>query len=471
MKLSVFSAAQEHPSELALVTAGARLTYRELAAQVERVAARLAAQGLLDPSPQPIAVVMEPGLTCLCVLYALWSYGVTAFVLPARLPAPERARWAERAGARATLTPQSLSDFHGSAELPPLPVSEELAAPLAIVPTSGSSGQPKLVVLSRRAFIEAARASAANLPLSARDRWLLCLPLSHVGGLSIVTRCLLAGSAVIAFEPGPRGLLASLPELVSRLEHEQVTLASLVPTVLDALLALEPAWSPPRALRAVLLGGAATTPRLLQRALNRGVPVLTTYGLTEGCSQVTTTPANSLPKVESGLVSAGRPLPGIELKIDSEQRICVRGPTLCSAFVDSAAPLDAAGWLRSEDLGYLDAEGELFVLGRASDRIVTGGENVDPLRVEAALLGAPGVRQAAVFGVADARFGELVACALVVDPEFDGPGLIAALRQRLAPHELPRRLALLAELPLLPSGKLDRARVRTFAAGGLLPWP
>jgi O-succinylbenzoic acid--CoA ligase len=471
MKLSVFSAAREHPLALAVATAEARLTYQALAAEVARVAARLSAQGLLQPSPQPVAVVAEPGLSCLCVLHALWSYGIAAFVLPARLPASERANWADRAGARGLLIPQQISDSRDSAEPPPRPTAHDPAAPLAIVPTSGSSGQPKLVVLSRGAFIAAAEASAANLPLSPHDRWLLCLPLSHVGGLSIVTRCLLARSAVIAFEPGARGLLASLPELALRLEQEQITLASLVPTVLDALLALEPRWSPGPALRAVLLGGAATTPKLLARALARGVPVLTTYGLTEACSQVTTTPLGTAPKIASELVSAGRPLPGTELRIDERQRICVRGPTLCSGFLDGVAPIDADGWLSSDDLGTLDTDGDLFVLGRVSDRIVTGGENVDPLRVEAALVSAQGVKQAVVFGVPDALFGELVACAIVPEPDFDASTLHAWLRQRLSPQELPRRLAVLSTLPLLGNGKVDRARTRELAESALFTWP
>lgn len=471
MNFSIFAAAEEHPRELALITTPARYSYAELAALVSHTAAQLAARGLLELSAQPVAVVARPGLACLRVLYALWAYGVAAFTLPARLPPLERRAWAERAHARATIDPEELGSLSRGGALPAPPVDVDPEATLAIVPTSGSTGKPKLVVLSRRAFSASARASAANLPLSARDRWLLCLPLSHVGGLSIVTRCLLSASAVVSFEPDQRGLLAQLPALADCMAQNEVSVASLVPTLLDGLLALAPPWSPAPALRAALLGGAATSPDLIARAARRGVPVLTSYGLTEACSQVATSPPGRGARIAAGLVGTGAVLPGIELKIDVSSRICLRGPTLCTGFIDDEPALDEQGWLRTEDRGFVDDAGELFVLGRASDLIITGGENVDPLRVEAALLAAPGVRQAAVFGVPDPRFGELVACALVAGADFEPGRVRDALSQSLSPYERPRHMALLEQLPLLPNGKLDRAQIRATASAALSPWP
>jgi O-succinylbenzoic acid--CoA ligase len=470
MKLSVFDVAERHPSALALITPELRFSYAELAVKVSATAAQLEARGLLQASAEPVAVVARPGLSCLCVLHALWAYGVATFTLPARLPAEERATWAARARARAIVDPDDVDSLSIAS---PSPVPPELApeAPFAIVPTSGSTGAPKLVVLSRGAFSASAQASAANLPLDQQDRWLLCLPLSHIGGLSILTRCLLSASAVVAFDPGRAGLLARLPELATCLERDQVSVVSLVPTLLDALLTLAPPWQPGPALRAVLLGGAATHAELLARARLRGVPVLVTYGLTESCSQVATTRVGTSPRVRSGLVSVGPALPGIELKIDETARICVRGPTLCTRFIDGERAIDEQSWLRTGDRGYLDEAGELFVLGRASDVIITGGENVDPVRVEAALVSAPGVKAAAVFAVPDPRFGELVVCALVPSGDFRPSLVRAALERVLAPHELPRQLALLDALPELPNGKLDRPQVRSLATASLAPWP
>jgi O-succinylbenzoic acid--CoA ligase len=471
MSLDVFEVSARHPDALALVTADTRLTFAQLASEVRLRGASLAARGLLSPANAPIALIARPGLSGLLALYPLWSYGITVFPLPPRLPMAEQEAWAARAKARALLDPRELSSESSLAPAPAPTVAPASSAPFAIVSTSGSSGTPKLIELSRAAFLAAAGASAKNLPLTAQDRWLLCLPLSHIGGLSILTRCLLSASAVVAFDPGASGLLAQVPALAACLSRERISVVSLVPTLLDALLSLVPRWEPSPALRAVLLGGAATNPQLLVRAKERGVPLLTTYGLTEACSQVTTTPFPHSPVVHAGLVGSGRALHGIELKIDVDQRICVRGPSLCSRLLDGELPIDEQGWLRTEDRGYLNADGELFVLGRASDLIVTGGENVDPLRVEAALLSAPGVSAAAVFGIPDTRFGERVACALVMNPGCDLVAVRAALQRTLAPSELPRLYARLEGLPLLENGKLDRKQVPAAAEGALEPWP
>lgn len=470
MSLDVFAVAARHPDSLALVSSDQRLTFAQLASQVELRAAALAARGLLSPPGAPIALVARPGLQTLLTIYALWSYGVTVFPLPPRLPSAERKAWAARANSSALLDPLEFSSERQFSRVPAAPEPPALSAPLAIVATSGSSGAPKLIELSRGAFLASANASARNLPLTVQDRWLLCLPLSHIGGLSILARCLLSASAVVAFDAGASGLLTQVPALAACLSGERISVVSLVPTLLDALLSLAPPWLPSPALRAVLLGGAATSPQLLTRAKARAVPLLTTYGLTEACSQVTTTPFAHSPEVQGGLVGSGRALHGIELKIAPDQRICVRGPTLCSRLLDAELPLDEHGFLRTEDRGYLNAAGELFVLGRASDLIVTGGENVDPLRVEAALLSAPGVVAAAVFGVPDARFGERVACALVLTPGCELALVRATLRQTLTPPELPRLYAQVEALPLLDNGKLDRKRTRAQAELALQPW-
>jgi O-succinylbenzoic acid--CoA ligase len=288
-----------------------------------------------------------------------------------------------------------------------------------------------------------------------------------VGGFSILTRSLLATSGVVLFDPGPRGLMQALPALAACLEEASVTVISLVPAVLDALLTRLPDWRPSASLRAVLVGGAALSESLRARAIERGVPLLTTYGLTEACSQVTTTRAGRPPSVRDGIVSSGFPLSGVELEFREHMRICVRAPSLCAGYLGMDAPIDAEGWFATEDRGYLDENGELYVLGRISDLIVSGGENVDPLRVEAALTACPGVAAAVVFGVPDARYGEVVACAVVARAGFALAALSTCLRQRLSRYELPRKVALLNELPTLSNGKVDRARVRTTCADRL----
>lgn len=466
MTLSIFSAARACPEGLALISGNVRVSYAELARSVSGVVRALDARGLLG-SKAPVAVVARPTEPSVRVLHALVATSTPIVLLHPALPRGEQSALAERAGAQALLRPddEPISLDPRAEELAPdEPLTD--TSPLAIVPTSGSSGAPKLVVLSRAAFIASARASAANLPLTERDRWLLCLPPAHVGGFSILTRSVLARSSVVLFDSGPRGLIQSLPELAACLAQHDVTILSLVPAVLDALLSTLPDWRPPDSLRAVLVGGAAVPEGLLSRARERAVPVLTTYGLTEACSQVTTTRPGEPPKVRGGIVSSGSALRGVELEIREQQRICVRAASLCSGYLGAFAPFDEHGWFRTEDRGVLDDDGELYVLGRISELIVSGGENVDPLRVEAALLTCAGVAAAVVFGVPDARYGEVIACALVAR-DFDPRGVSASLQQRLSRHELPRKVALLAELPRLANGKIDRARVRTVCAAHL----
>lgn len=470
MTRSIFAAAEADPKRLALITANESLTYRELADAVRTRASKLSAAGLLEPG-RSLALAARATRESLECLLACFAFGVPVLLLHPRLPIGEARDLVRRAGAKWLVDPDSLSGPGPTAAAPEPPTDLDPRSPLVLVPTSGSSGVRKIVVLSREALKASARASAQNLPLGANDRWLLCLPLAHVGGLSIVTRSIEAGSAVLLFDPGQAGLLAASAELAAWLRTQGATLVSLVPSVLDALLEHDPGWLFPSSLRAVLLGGAATSSRLLERARARGAPVLLTYGLTEAGSQVTTTRLGREPGVWQGLVGAGHPLAELEVRIGSDQRIRVRGPTLSRGYLDAESPFDKDGWLVTDDFGALGPDGELFVLGRASERLVSGGENVDPTLVEAILQSLPGVQAACVFGVPDARFGEIVACALVAEPHgFDEQHLESVLAERLAAHEIPRRVARFDSLPLNPSGKVDRARVRALASERLRRW-
>jgi O-succinylbenzoic acid--CoA ligase len=223
---------------------------------------------------------------------------------------------------------------------------------------------------------------------------------------------------------------------------------------------------------------------LLERAADHGWPVLTTYGLTEACSQVTTQPYGTTQRGELG---AGPPLPGTEIRIDDDEAILVRGPTLLSRYLITdhggatrpVDPLSAGGWLSTGDYGRLDERGNLHVLGRRGDRIISGGENVDPVEVEQALEGVASVRQACVFGIPDEEWGEVV-CAAVVpgdrtptghESAWEGSLLqqIAELRNVLAPFKVPRRVAILPVLPLNATGKVDRAETARQAASLLRP--
>lgn len=343
--------------------------------------------------------------------------------------------------------------------------SSDVAAPFVIVATSGTTGTPKGAVISRRAVIASAEASARNLGWRDDDRWLLCMPLAHVGGLSIVTRCLLARRAVVMaprFEPRL---------VIEAIRRHSVTLVSVVPTMLDALLDADREGALERP-RAILLGGAAAPPALLDRCAERGVRALTTYGLTEACSQVTSQAPRDPSIREDG---SGAALDGFEVRIAGPAgdealppgnvgRIVIGGAAMFDGYLRAEsstidrAPL-ASGLFDTGDLGEIDAQGRLHVHARRTDLVVTGGENVYPVEVEHAIERLPGVRRAAVFGAPDARWGQIVAAAIEVDPSSppDPAATIEALHAALAPHKRPRKWAFVEHLPLTSSGKPIRA--------------
>lgn len=330
-------------------------------------------------------------------------------------------RWTERerAAALAALAPLA-------------PLAPPPPGIMAVLFTSGTTARPRPVALARSRMLANARASVTHLGLRGDDRWLLCLSPAHVAGLGLIVRCHLAGARVVA----ARFDAARLPGAI---ERDRITVVSLVPAMLARVIDAHPVWRPPAHLRAVVLGGDAAPASLLARAADLGWPVLVTYGLTEAGSQVTMWPPGTRPAPEEG---CGPPLPGIDVRIAADGEIHAR----------VGGDLIATG-----DLGRLDTRGRLHVLGRKTDVIVTGGENVAPAAVERALEEHPAVAEACVFGVPDETWGAIVAAALVARGALpDEADLRAHIAARLAPFARPRRIAWLPALPRTPAGKIDR---------------
>lgn len=407
-----------------------------------------------EPLGAPAWMIGSADLASLVELYSLLEVGRPVALVHPRLTD------AERKPIIGTLEEHSLSASMGGGR-------RDDEACLAVVFTSGTTGRPKGILLSRRAFLASARGSAQNLGWHDDDRWLLGLPLAHVGGLSIVTRCLVARRTVVVPAAVAEGKRLDARGIAEAIEAQRVTLLSLVPTQLEWLLSLDPPWRPPTHLRAVLLGGAAARTRLLERAADLGLPVLTTYGLTEACSQVTTQPVGSLNRGDLG---AGVPLAGTEVRIAEDGAIEIRGPTLLSGYVpETGPPLDPDGWFKTDDVGRIDERGMLHVVGRRSDRIVTGGENVYPEEVESILEQCPAVGRTCVFGVPDDTWGEVVAAAIVPRGAPDVESIAEFARANLAPHRRPRLLAFVEALVTAESGKLDRRATATVAYERLRP--
>ena len=466
--LSVREAAREAGDSPALIYSDEIWTWARLASEVETELKGLARRGVLgDGSGECPRVafdaIAEP--RTIIRLLALIEIGTPFVPLHHGLTEGERAR--QLAGVqpcidldRVTVAEEGADDRlesrGDSRESPVDGRSPPDGDPLAILFTSGSTGAPRAIELSRAAFLASAAASGARLGWQDDDRWLCCLPIAHIGGLSIVTRCRIARRAVVLvprFEP---------TDVVAAIDRHAVTLASLVPTMLTRLLRLDPSWSPPGSLRAVLLGGSPAPDAIWEEAESRGIPLRATYGLTETCSQVATATA-SAPR---DLV----PLDGIDVRV-RDGHIEIGGFYVYSCTTRKQAgphTLTPDGYLRTGDLGRLRADGVLEVLGRADELIITGGENVVPVEVEAVLESHPQISRAVVFGLPDAEWGEIVAAALVAD---GSPPTDADLRlwcdDQFASFRRPRRIAWLDVLPETAAGKIDRQAIFEAAAGRL----
>jgi len=465
--LSIAGAAAEAGDGLALVAGGRRWTWAELAADVDLERRRLATIGALGgpgPGPPRVAFDAHPDPGGVIRILALAEAGTCIVPMDPRLPPAARLTRLRAIAPCFDLDAGAWIEARGRTDggrwiARPGAEHEAPAAPLAVLFTSGSTGEPRAVELSRAAFRASASASTAHLGWEPGDRWLCCLPLAHVGGLSIVTRCLY-GRLPLVLAAG-----FDAPEVAGFLERERVTLASFVPTMLHRLLRADTAWRAPDTLRVALMGGAAAGAELWAEIARRGFPAVETYGMTETCSQV----ATARPDAPRRLV----PLEGVRLRI-AGGRIEVGGPILCTRIGDGGTGAAADRWtddgfLRTGDAGFLEA-GALEVRGRADATIITGGENVAPAVVEAALARHPAIRRAVVFGIPDPEWGEVVAAAL--EPAGHGPRPSARelhgwLTGLLAPFERPRRIAWLVGLPETPSGKLDRTAARERCRGDL----
>lgn len=316
-------------------------------------------------------------------------------------------------------------------------------SPYVVVFTSGSHGEPKGVILGWENIAAAAAASQRRLGTTADDGWLATLPLHHIGGMSILWRCGIAGATVVLESRFDA-------EVCADLLGEEATVASFVPTMLRRVLAAsERRW---KGVRAVLVGGAASDPDLIAAARRRGLPAVSTYGMTETASQV----ATESPQHADG-ETVGLPLDGVEVRINAGGRIEVAGPTVSPGYWGER--LREGRWFTTGDLGEIGGDGRLRVVGRADDVIISGGLNVHPEVVEAVLSSHPRVLEAAVYGVPDAEWGELVVAAVVTDGGIDVEELAALARRQLRRHEIPRRWSLVYDLPHTASGKVDRSRL------------
>jgi O-succinylbenzoic acid--CoA ligase len=426
-----------HGERPALITASGTTTYAELAGGAARTARRLAALGVGESDR--VATTLPPGVAFAELLHALPLLAASLVPLNTRLTQAERRWQLEDSRARLCVVEPLAGDeadveFRTEVD----PDSEH-----SVIYTSGTTGRPTAVSLTHRNHTASAIASAWNLGVHPDDRWLGVLPLFHVGGLAVLLRSALYGTAAVLHES------FDVERAKTAFENGEVTLASLVPTMLRRLVDAGLESAP--ALRAVLLGGGPVPRDLLEWSAAYDFPALQTYGMTQTSSQIATLAAA---EAVTRTGSAGRPLLGVELSISREGEILVRGPMVSPGALDPAT-----GWLHTGDRGRLDDDGYLWVEGRLRDVIVTGGENVACAEVERVLEEHPAVIEAAVVGLPDAEWGEAVTAFVVLDGG-DADDLIAHCRERLAGYKVPRAIHPIDALPRNAAGKLLRRELR-----------
>ncbi len=461
------------PDRLAIRQQDRSFTYGELDAAVQESADALIAQGL--GAGEHVSLEFDPAhsLNFAIAFHALHRVGLLPVPLGTALTPEERQERRRRAMIDLVLTSESVepsvSSNAGAAsgKLIPdpdaPPVVRRLDTPAALCFTSGTAGEPRAVVLTHGNFFWSALASARNLGVRPNDLWLCCLPLNHVGGLSILIRSAAYGTGVL-FHDG-----FDAESVNASIDQDGVSLLSLVPPMLERLLKSRGGRLFPTTLRAGLIGGGPIPLALLREAAELRFRALPTYGLTEATSQVTTLSIREWP---AGLASAGRPLQFTRVEIRDETgravgsgvegEIVVQGPTVMAAYLEdresNAAAWDGR-WFKTGDIGAWDAAGRLVVLDRRADRFVVGGENVSPEEVERVLRAHPSVADAGVVGIPSGSWGHEVTA--VVEPR---PGAAITLeelnrhaRATLSSFKLPRRLLLVSSLPRSASGKLLRS--------------
>ncbi|MBX2812495.1 MAG: AMP-binding protein [Myxococcales bacterium] len=458
-ELSIYAAAREKPRATAVVVGDTELSFAELASRVTAVEERL--RQLWSPGTR-VAMVAHPDLASLVVVSAALEAGIVPCMFHPRWPASMAADMRTRLSIPGSVVPYELTNNNHSGQRVRVPSSvpfHPADADGVIFFTSGTSGMPKGVRLSRRALVSAAEASANRLGWVNNDRWGLRLPIAHVGGFSVLIRTRLGRKPVVL--PDPEDAAGFEPDrFMTWLNARRITIVSMVPTMLRRLVDAE--WIAPRHMRVVLVGGALSGAELLAQAAALGWPVLSTYGMTEMASQIATQKIGT----KQPSVDQGWPLEGVELKIDPTGHIWVQGPTLMSGYLPCEGPATKDGWLPTGDCGHLDNCGRLVVEGRRDELIICGGENVAPARVEVVLRQCRCIDDIVVFGKADTEWGQVVEAALTLrKATYFSRDEYAKFEEQLAAYERPRRLWVLERMPMLPSGKVDRHQVRLLTEG------
>ena len=479
--------AEATPNKIAIIVGEASWTFAELDTLVTQYTNGLFNLGVRQGDL--VGVLLPNSLEYVGIVFASMRLQSTLVPLNTRLSAVELSWQIEKIGCKWVMaddiTQQQLSGVALSCQVIHLATFRRLSrtaeyitspnfdldATQALIFTSGTSGKPKAVQLSYRNHYNSAMGSAERLGIEQDDCWLSCLPLYHVGGLAILFRSCLFGTSVVVHQG------FDLQQVQNDLTHKPITIVSLVPTMLYRMLQDDTWQSWNNRLRLILLGGAAASLELVQQCITYNLPIALTYGLSEAASQVATATPE---QVRHKPLSVGKALPGTQITIVNEQQeqvatgetgeIVVAGGTVMLRYYENeiaTANTLVDGALYTGDMGYLDNDGDLFVVQRRSDLIVSGGENIYPSEVEQVLKQHPAIQEACVVGVPHPEWGQQVSALVVAYTMISTEEIASHTRNHLAAYKMPRVIQITDQLPLTASGKIEREAVKKILVNGM----
>jgi o-succinylbenzoate---CoA ligase len=437
--------AKQTPEHPALISSQNTVSYRELQSRIG--AAVEFFQGAGIERDGRVALQLANSVEAIIAIFALMRIGAISCLMNTRWPAdPTRHQvvglgcryfihgknWHGRLDQVAQMDITTLPAVSGTVMASETKMS--VGSPAVAIFTSGTTARPKAALLSYGNLYFNALGSNDNLPIVSSDRWLLSLPLYHVGGLGILFRSFVAGGTVVIPEPGE--------DLALTVQSFGITHLSIVTTQLYRLLADPAQLSQLRGLKAILLGGSAVASSLIARSLEVDLPIYTSYGLSEMGSQVaTTSPKSSLAQLQT----SGKILRHRELTISSQSEILVRGDCRFLGYLTDSEllkPFDPDGWFATGDLGVVDADGYLSVVGRKDNLFVSGGENIQPEEIERVLLDDLSVEEAMVVPIESAEFGfrPIAFVKIAPHPEHGAADLLAILREKLPGYMIPDQI-------------------------------
>lgn len=456
----VTRAAQTFGSKPALITGKRTISFIQLNLETARIASAFAAEGIM--ASDIVALVSPNSESMLLALTALLRTDAIAAPVNNRFPSNQIAGVIQRLHPAMTLDAAALEGFVSEAlksQRSGFRPSTTLQRPVSIIHTSASTGNPKAAMHTLANHWHSAMGSAVNLPFGPGDCWLLSLPLYHVGGYSMLFKCLLGGGALAI--PSPEKPIAE------SLESFPVTHLSLVPTQLYRMLRTPGGAERLGRLKALLLGGSAAGAPLLKEAIRENIRLYLTYGSTEMSTQISTSPA----PITSVQGDSGVLLPYREATVAPDGELLVKGPCLFMGYLEDRrlrTGRDTEGWFQTGDMGSISPEGVVTVRGRTDNMFISGGENIHPEEIEKALCSIDGIEEAVVVPAPDAEYG-MRAVAWIRVHKRGGPDdatIITNLKSSLGTLKTPVRFTRERSLVTIPgSAKIDRGWYRNKAKG------